>query len=150
MIITVISRNRPPLSGRGYRAFSDSYPADQRGGYIPAMASAFEVVAEPRRREILDLLRAGEWSAGALASELRLSRATMSKHLRVLREAGLVVVRPDKQRRWYSLRVEPLAEITDWLTLYANRPGPSASRLAEPRPCRACGRGVGTRHAPRR
>ena len=82
------------------------------------MRTAFEVLAEPRRREILDLLRDGERLAGDLVGDLALSQPTVSKHLKVLREAGLVDVRKDAQRRWYRLRSEPLAEIDAWLAPY--------------------------------
>ena len=82
------------------------------------MATAFEVLAEPRRREILDLLRGGECPVGELVTRLTLSQPAVSKHLKVLRDAGLVEVRQDAQRRWYRLRPEPLAEIDAWLTPY--------------------------------
>jgi DNA-binding transcriptional ArsR family regulator len=82
------------------------------------MASTFEVLAEPRRRQILDLLRAGERPVGELVEKLTLTQPTVSKHLRVLREAGLVEVRHDAQRRWYRLRPEPLVEIDSWLAPY--------------------------------
>jgi DNA-binding transcriptional ArsR family regulator len=82
------------------------------------MATTFEVLAEPRRREILDLLRARERPVGELVEHLTLTQPTVSKHLRVLREAGLVEVRRDAQRRWYRLRLEPLAEVDAWLAPY--------------------------------
>jgi len=82
------------------------------------VASAFEVLAEPRRREILDLLRQGERPVGELAVRLNLTQPTVSKHLRVLREAGLVQVRQDAQRRLYRLRLEPLVELDAWLEPY--------------------------------
>lgn len=82
------------------------------------MAIAFEVLAEPRRREILDLLRTGERPVGDVVERLTLSQPTVSKHLKVLREAGLVEVRQDAQRRWYRLRLEPLVEIDAWLAPY--------------------------------
>lgn len=82
------------------------------------MASIFEVLAEPRRREILDLLRAGERPVNDLVEHLRLTQPTVSKHLKVLRGAGLVEVRQDAQRRWYRLRLEPLAELDAWLEPY--------------------------------
>jgi DNA-binding transcriptional ArsR family regulator len=82
------------------------------------MASTFEVLAEPRRREILDLLRGGERPVGELVDELSLSQPAVSKHLKVLRDAGLVEVRHDAQRRWYRLRPGPLAEIDAWLEPY--------------------------------
>jgi DNA-binding transcriptional ArsR family regulator len=82
------------------------------------MASTFEVLAEPNRREILDLLREGERPVNDLVDRLRLTQPTVSKHLKVLRGAGLVDVRQDAQRRWYRLRLEPLAEIDAWLEPY--------------------------------
>jgi DNA-binding transcriptional ArsR family regulator len=75
-------------------------------------------MAEPHRRQILDLLRTGERSVNDLVARLKLSQPGVSKHLRVLREAGLVRVRPDGQRRWYGLRAEPLAELDEWLAPY--------------------------------
>jgi DNA-binding transcriptional ArsR family regulator len=82
------------------------------------MASTFEVLAEPRRREILDLLRDGERLVGDLVDRLDLAQPTVSKHLKVLKGAGLVEVRQDAQRRWYRLRPAPLAEIDAWLAPY--------------------------------
>lgn len=78
----------------------------------------FAVLAEPSRRQILDLLRQGERSVGELVEDLRLSQPGVSKHLRILREAGLVDVRADAQRRLYRLRPEPLAELDTWLAPY--------------------------------
>jgi DNA-binding transcriptional ArsR family regulator len=80
--------------------------------------ATFAVVAEPTRRRILDLLRERARSVGELVDQLGLSQPGVSKHLRVLREAGLVAVRRDAQRRWYELRPEPLEEIDDWLEPY--------------------------------
>jgi DNA-binding transcriptional ArsR family regulator len=80
--------------------------------------TAFEVLAQPIRRAILDRLRERPWLVGELAEELRLSQPLTSKHLRVLREAGLVTVRTDGPRRWYALRVEPLVELDAWLAPY--------------------------------
>jgi DNA-binding transcriptional ArsR family regulator len=82
------------------------------------MATTFELVAEPTRRRILDLLRERERSVGELVDRLALSQPGVSKHLRVLRDAGLVRVRRDAQRRWYQLDAEPLAEIDAWLEPY--------------------------------
>jgi DNA-binding transcriptional ArsR family regulator len=82
------------------------------------MATTFEVLAEPTRRRILDLLRERERSVGELVSRLTISQPGVSKHLRVLREAGLVEVRTDAQRRWYGLRPEPLSEVDAWLEPY--------------------------------
>jgi DNA-binding transcriptional ArsR family regulator len=82
------------------------------------VASTFELVAEPMRRSILDLLRERERSVGELVAQIGLSQPGVSKHLRVLREAGLVEVRRDAQRRWYTLHAQPLAEIDSWLSPY--------------------------------
>ena len=80
--------------------------------------TAYAALAEPSRRHILDLLRAGERSVNELVADLELSQPGVSKHLKVLREAGLVEVRPDGKRRWYGLRADPLAEVADWLEPY--------------------------------
>jgi DNA-binding transcriptional ArsR family regulator len=82
------------------------------------MATTFELVADPTRRQILDLLRERERSVGELVNGLGLTQPGVSKQLRTLREAGLVQVRRDAQRRWYRLRAEPLAEIDAWLGPY--------------------------------
>jgi DNA-binding transcriptional ArsR family regulator len=82
------------------------------------MLTMFEVVVQPVRRSILDRLRDGEHLVGDLAESLGLTQPMASKHLRVLRDAGLVTVRIDGPRRWYALRPEPLAEIDDWLAPY--------------------------------
>ena len=80
--------------------------------------TAFEVLAEPSRRRILDLLRDDERSVGDLVERLPLSQPGVSRHLRVLRDAGLVKVRQDAQRRLYAVDPEPLAEIDAWLAPY--------------------------------
>ena len=79
---------------------------------------AFNAVAEPRRRQILDVLAGGERPVNDIVEALRLAQPQVSKHLRVLREAGLVDVRRDAQRRVYALRPEPLAELDAWLQPY--------------------------------
>ena len=76
------------------------------------------MLAEPHRRQILDLLRDDERAVGDLVAEVGISQPSMSKHLRVLRDAGLVEVRTDAQRRMYRLRPEPLREIDEWLKPY--------------------------------
>lgn len=78
----------------------------------------FEAVAEPNRRRILDVLRDGERPAGALVEALGMSQPGVSKHLRLLREAGLVAVRADGQRRLYRLEPQGLAEFEAWLAPY--------------------------------
>ena len=80
--------------------------------------TAYAALAEPHRRQILDLLRRGERSVGDLVARLKLSQPGVSKHLRVLREAGLVEVRPEGRQRWYRLRAQPLAEVDEWLEPY--------------------------------
>jgi DNA-binding transcriptional ArsR family regulator len=82
------------------------------------VAATFEVLAERSRRRILDLLLEQPRSVGELVDLLGMSQPGTSKHLRVLREAGLVRVRRDAQRRWYELRPEPLSEIDAWLQPY--------------------------------
>jgi len=81
-------------------------------------AVTFAVLAEPTRREILDLLRDGERPVGDLVDALGMAQPAVSKHLRVLRDAGLVTVRAEAQRRYYGLRPEPLADIDGWLAPY--------------------------------
>jgi DNA-binding transcriptional ArsR family regulator len=82
------------------------------------MTSTFDVLAEPTRRRILDLIRDEERPVNDLVARLDLSQPGVSKHLRVLREAGLVEVRSDAQRRLYRVRAGPLAEIDEWLAPY--------------------------------
>lgn len=80
---------------------------------------AFEAVAEPSRRILLDALAGGEWTAGELVATLPgLTQPTVSRHLRVLREAGLVEVKPDAQRRIYALRADGLVQIDQWIDPY--------------------------------
>ena len=79
------------------------------------MESAFAIVAEPNRRAILSLLASSERSVGDIEERLRLSQPSVSKHLRVLREAGFVESRIDAQRRLYRIRPEPLMELDAWL-----------------------------------
>ena len=78
-------------------------------------SSSFAALAEPNRRAILDLLLTSERSVGELERELQLSQPLVSKHLRVLKEAGLVEARVDAQRRVYRLRPQPLIELDEWL-----------------------------------
>jgi DNA-binding transcriptional ArsR family regulator len=81
-------------------------------------ATAFRALGEPHRVEILDLLRDGERPVGHLVSHLGLSQPAVSKHLRVLKDAGLVESRVDAQRRLYRVSTAPLAELDDWLEPY--------------------------------
>ncbi|MEU5000613.1 metalloregulator ArsR/SmtB family transcription factor [Streptomyces sp. NPDC021622] len=82
------------------------------------MPIPFDVLAEPSRRKILDLLLERPHLVGELTERLGISQPGTSKHLRVLRDAGLVRVRQDAQRRWYELRPEPLEELDAWLAHY--------------------------------
>jgi len=79
------------------------------------MESTFAIIAEPNRRAILSLLASSERSVGDVEDRLRLPQPSVSKHLRVLREAGFVESRVDAQRRLYRIRPEPLMEIDAWL-----------------------------------
>ena len=79
---------------------------------------ALAALADPTRRQLVSLLAGGELSAGALARRFPVSRPAISRHLRVLREAGLVGVRADGKRRIYALDPRPLRELDDWLEPY--------------------------------
>lgn len=80
--------------------------------------SALQALSEPRRLAILELLRDGERPVGELVEHLQISQPAVSKHLRVLRDAGLVEARVDAQRRLYRIRPEPLADLDAWLASY--------------------------------
>jgi DNA-binding transcriptional ArsR family regulator len=82
------------------------------------MPTTFEVLAEPTRRRILDLLRDHPRPVNELVDSLQMSQPGVSRHLRILRETGLVKVRHDAQRRFYELRPEPLVEVGAWLEPY--------------------------------
>jgi DNA-binding transcriptional ArsR family regulator len=103
---------KPPVPGP-HLAFA--LTVIYRSRYINSMESAFTVLAEPSRRAILTLLASGERSVGYLESTLNLSQPSVSKHLRVLRDAGLVEVTIDAQRRVYRIRPEPLQEVDAWM-----------------------------------
>ena len=79
------------------------------------MESVFEIVAEPNRRAILSLLAGSEQSVGEIERQLHMTQPTVSKHLRVLRDAGIVEATVDAQRRLYRLKPEPLQEVDEWL-----------------------------------
>ena len=83
--------------------------------YSKRMESVFEIIAEPNRRAILSLLVSSQQSVGAMERQLRIPQPTVSKHLRVLREAGFVESTVDAQRRLYRLKPEPLQEVDAWL-----------------------------------
>ena len=86
--------------------------------YIDAMEAALRALADQSRRTLLETLSRGPATAGELAALLPIARPGVSRHLRVLREAGLVDVRQEAQRRIYGLRPEPLAEVDEWLGRY--------------------------------
>jgi len=82
------------------------------------MLTTLQVLAEPSRQTILDLLRDGELPVGELVARLGMSQPAVSKHLRVLKDAGMVTARADAQRRLYRVCPEPLAEVDEWLAPY--------------------------------
>ncbi len=86
--------------------------------YITRVDSVFEIIAEPNRRAILSLLVSSQQSVGDLERQLRMPQPTVSKHLRVLREAGFVEATVDAQRRLYRLKPEPLQEVDAWLAQF--------------------------------
>ena len=93
------------------------------------MQSTFEVVAEPTRRRILDLLLECERPVGDLVTQLAMTQPAVSRHLRVLREAGLVKARTDAQRRVYRLDPAPLAAMDEWLRPYRGMWAANLDRL---------------------
>lgn len=98
-----------------------------------AIDDVFAVIAETTRREILASLRSEDKAVGELVGELGVSQPTVSKHLKVLREAGLVTMRAQGQKRFYSLRAEPLREVVTWLSDF------EAAVVQEPDPVAASG-----------
>jgi DNA-binding transcriptional ArsR family regulator len=86
--------------------------------WVPTELAVLEVIAEPTRRRILDAVRGGERSVGELVDAVGMHQPGVSRHLKVLRDAGLVEVRRDAQRRLYRLRPEPLMELDAWLEPY--------------------------------
>lgn len=98
---------------------------------MTAPLAALQVLGEPSRLAILDLLQEGERPVGELVDQLGLSQPAVSKHLRVLKEAGLVEVRPDAQRRLYRIRPDPLAELDEWLAGYRRLWNTHLDRLEE-------------------
>ena len=94
-------------------------------------SDAFNAVAEPRRRQILDLLARGERSVNDVAKALRLKQPQASKHLRVLREVGLVTVRGDGQQRLYTLNAAALKPVHDWVKAFERFWNESFDRLDE-------------------
>lgn len=86
--------------------------------YTDMQFDVFETLADPTRRRVVDALRRGERQVGDLVSEVGIHQSGVSRHLRILHEAGFVAVRPDGQRRLYSLKPEPFREVDRWLAQY--------------------------------
>ncbi|GAB4064395.1 hypothetical protein GCM10028777_10540 [Angustibacter speluncae] len=110
------------VTGAGYRradghALARTYVTPYVSAVLPG-TDVLEVIAEPTRRRILDAVRGGERSVGELVDLVGMHQPGVSRHLRVLREAGLVEVRRDGQRRLYRLRAEPLRALDEWLEPY--------------------------------
>ncbi len=99
---------------------------------------AFQTLADPSRRLILEVLRAGERQVGDIVAQAHIHQSGVSRHLRILGEAGFVQVRPDGQRRLYSLRPEPFHELERWLAAYRGlwdaRLDRFGAALAKPKP----------------
>ena len=98
--------------------------------------TTFQALGQPSRQAILDLLRDGERPVGELVDRLRLSQPAVSKHLRVLKEAGIVEARANAQRRLYRIRPEPLAELDEWLATYRQLWATHLDRLEDHLDCR--------------
>jgi DNA-binding transcriptional ArsR family regulator len=96
-----------------------------------ATLATLQVLGEPNRKAIVDVLQDGEHPVGDLVDRLGVSQPTVSKHLRVLKDAGLVEVRVDAQRRLYRIRPEPLAELDQWLASYRRLWSARLDRLEE-------------------
>src|SRR5215472_4076094 len=119
------SRRNPGLA---FSQNMDAYPSFSRPlytltricylAYIKPMESVFEIIAEPNRRAILSLLVSSQPSVGEIERQLGMPQPTVSKHLRVLREAGFVESTVDAQRRLYRLKPEPLQEVDAWLAQF--------------------------------
>ena len=86
--------------------------------YIKSVESVFEIIAEPNRRAILSLLASSQQSVGEIERQLRMTQPTVSKHLRVLRDAGFVESTVDAQRRLYRLKPEPFQQMDTWLAQF--------------------------------
>lgn len=95
------------------------------------MMTIYEALADQTRRQILDLIREQPRSVGELVEQLRISQPLVSKHLRVLRDVGVVKVRQDAQRRWYELDPQPLIELDMWLSQYRQQWEARLERLDE-------------------
>src|SRR6266550_2358278 len=108
-------RSRGRMCASGERSAGKGAAALVPAEYTKRMESVFEIIAEPNRRAILSLLVSSQQSVGEIERQLRMPQPTVSKHLRVLREAGFVEATVDAQRRLYRLKPEPLQEVDAWL-----------------------------------
>jgi DNA-binding transcriptional ArsR family regulator len=120
------------------------------------MSSVFEIIAEPNRRAILSLLASSQQSVGEIERQLRMPQPSVSKHLRVLREAGFVEARVDAQRRLYRLKPESLHEVDDWLapfrrlwSAHLDALERHLDRVDPPKPIRTAARGKRRDKTPR-
>jgi DNA-binding transcriptional ArsR family regulator len=120
------------------------------------MSSVFEIIAEPNRRAILSLLASSQQSVGEIERQLRMPQPSVSKHLRVLREAGFVEARVDAQRRLYRLKPESLHEVDDWLapfrrlwSAHLDALERHLDRVDPPKPIQTAARGKRRDKAPR-
>jgi DNA-binding transcriptional ArsR family regulator len=111
IICKVTGLRERPFATLFLYALTSIYSAE----YIKKVESVFEIIAEPNRRAILSLLVSSQQSVGEIERQLRMPQPTVSKHLRVLREAGFVESTVDAQRRLYRLKPEPLQEVDAWL-----------------------------------
>lgn len=91
----------------------------------------FAVLADPTRRRLLEALASGERSVNELVRRVDIEQPGVSRHLRILEEAGFVLVRPDGQRRWYSLRTQPFEALADWMGSVARDQASRLERLAD-------------------
>ncbi len=98
---------------------------------LPTTSDVFNAIAEPQRRQIVDLLARGELSVNEIAEALEMQQPQTSKHLRVLREVGLVGVRGDGKQRLYSLNAEKLRPVHDWVKTYEQFWNERLDRLAD-------------------
>lgn len=110
----------------------------------PTTSDVFSAVAEPRRREIVDLLARGESPVGDIVVSMGLTQPQVSKHLRVLREVGLVSVRGEGQRRLYRLNAERLRPIHDWVRNFERFWDDQLDRIRQRAERKAAGRSAGT------
>ena len=109
---------RGPVQAKPRRTSLDSYITEIVCSVLMTVGTTLQVIADPRRQAILDLLRQGELPVGELVRRLGMSQPLVSKHLRALKDAGLVQARVDAQRRLYRVCPEPLAEVDEWLAPY--------------------------------